>query len=76
MECERIAFAGQNGEEEDNIDELLDKRKVPENLQTAVSSEYQRLSKGPQNSRISERRRSWWISNVNFKLICKDFSEE
>jgi hypothetical protein len=52
LEGQRIAFAGQNGEEEDNIDELLDKRKVPENLQTPVSSEYQALSKAPHNSRI------------------------
>jgi hypothetical protein len=52
LKGKRIAFAGQNGEEEDNIGELLDKRKVPENLQTPVSSEYQGLSKVPQNSRI------------------------
>jgi hypothetical protein len=49
---QRIPFAGQNGEEKNNIEDFLDKRKVPENLQTSVSSEYQALSKGPQNSRI------------------------
>jgi hypothetical protein len=40
------------GIEQNDIGEVLNKRKVPENLQTAVSSEYQRLSKWPHNSRI------------------------
>jgi hypothetical protein len=59
LACKRIAFEGQNGEEKNNIEDLLDKRKVPENLQTPVSSEYQALMKGPQNSRISDRKTSW-----------------
>jgi hypothetical protein len=45
---------------------------VPRNLQTTVSSEYQALSKWAQNSRISDRGRSWWISSEFCESTCQD----
>jgi hypothetical protein len=69
-----IPFEAQNGNNQYNIEDVLNKRKVPENLQAVVSSEYQAFTKQPHNSRISDRRKTFLKTGAYFQSYCQDSS--